>query len=746
MGLRTQPDRQQYSGLTSRVWWVLVAAALFTSACQALASQLEFSAANLLILDPVDSNTASTELLAVFSYQSREAVSFRIDLLDFALENAPSLLLLLDTYPGSNVSPPDQLGLEDRWEMVITIAPDQILSLAPENDSIPIGERSTASYDPRIDTIRLDIPLEAVNAPGPFEIAIVSMDAASGEAMDTIGPVRSDTPAPKPLPLILTFWNVFPSATPAQAQRSWDGAHNGPAGERFGLRHLLDAVDTYHVPVVLADIKQPGNLAGLQLLGAVPRLVELNQKALLSLPDVLPQPLCLEVARLGWPDWVLHRISFEAQRLEFPPSTALTCSPGEYNDGIEPMSSGYRSLLIHSSKETSNRITDEVVQNIGEIIPLTSGIPAQSLSFDGGLSLDLREQLAASIEINQAHSAFILSADFQNSFWGDPRSVDDSLHWIAAHPWIQPITLEQFNRSNLREVILAQPDAEYLDLVHVPDQPSPINTLEEAKPLLDLLNSDTLNTFTWQLLYAAFASPICQTQSATLENETAGASNCELLIDQTRNSLRYLSIVSTWEQLLARDALEDELRLAEDSLESDSTTAISMTDHWFAAIDLKAHQLVALFAHHPDLGAIPLIWNPAAQDPGTNQNTELEIDVQRAPDGNTLKIVFKAGASAGHLQLPIYLSPQHLNREQECLRWKTDTGILHLGCMDEIIWGMEIEGGSWSLESVLDSPARWNFAEDPNREMPNGHFLPIPYGLLTVDFIDTVSLIMNFGE
>lgn len=743
MGLRPQPDRQQLAGPSSRLWWVLVAAAFITSACQALASPSEFSSANLLILDPVDSNTVSTDMLAVFSYQSLETISLRIDVLDFSVDDAPSLLILLDTFPGSTVSLPDQIELEDRWDIAYSVIPDQRLNQTPADNSKLIGERRPAAYDPRVDTIQINIPLEVVHSPGPYTIAIVSMDTASGEAMDTIGPVHSDNPPPKPIPLILTFWNVFPSATPGQAQRSWDGAHSGPAGERFGLRHLLEAAHSYHVPVVLADIKQPQSLAGLQLLDAVPMLIELEKKALISLPDVLPQPLCLEAARLGWPDWVVNQIGIEAQNLDFPPSSTLTCSPGVYNEANMPTSSGYRSLLIHASKGMT---AAGDIQSAGSIIPLFQGITAQSLSFDGGLSLDLRKQLTANIELDQAHSAFLLSSNFQESFWGDPRSVDDAFHWIAAHPWIQPISLEQFNRSMLRELNLVQPGAENLDTANILDLPLSAINLGDLKLLLDPSDSKALSTIKWQILYDVFTSPICQAHSTLLGRESASLSDCEELEDRSRRGLQILSFVHTWEKMLPKNAPEKELQSLEDSLNRELATSFYMDDHWFAAVDSEKHQLLAIFANSPDLGAIPLIWDPPVQELQMRDNSEIEIEFFTEREGDLLRIEFQAGDSPGYVQLPIYLSPNQIDRAQECLRWNLETGIYQLGCSDASIWKLEIDQGIWSLDSVLDSPARWNVAEDPNREMPAGHFLPIPYGLLSVDFEDKLSLSLTVIE
>jgi hypothetical protein len=165
----------------------------------------------------------------------------------------------------------------------------------------------------------------------------------------------------------------------------------------------------------------------------------------------------------------------------------------------------------------------------------------------------------ANLDLGQSSSVFPLSADFESSLWGDPSSVDDSFYWIAEHPWIQPITLDELNHSNLGEVILSTADTEILDLPKGDDQLSPSIALEEVKLLLDRSTSETLSAFTWQLLNEAYASPVCQMRTATMGSVAVEASQCEILQNQFRSGLRLLSIVSTWEQMLARDA-PDRLR------------------------------------------------------------------------------------------------------------------------------------------------------------------------------------------
>jgi hypothetical protein len=101
----------------------------------------------------------------------------------------------------------------------------------------------------------------------------------------------------------VALWNTFPAYTPAQALKNWDGAHTGPDSSRHGLRHLLDAVDSSDIPVVLLDLKYPAWLAALDMTGGLSRIQYLEKKRLIILPVVMPLDLP-ELSGDNLPNWV----------------------------------------------------------------------------------------------------------------------------------------------------------------------------------------------------------------------------------------------------------------------------------------------------------------------------------------------------------------------------------------------------------------------------------------------------------
>ena len=206
----------------------------------------------LRALDLADASTPSNDITAVYLRPNGDNLQIRIDLLDFQV--------------------PEQLSLD------IMIGDDSAPEAVPLNIHIPSETNSSRiSYDPLLATVIVDVPLTEIPARPRVDVATPE-DQITGLTLD--GPIPTQT-----APLLLTFYDTFTSRFPAEALRSWDGAHSGPRGERHGLKHLLDAVKKYQVPVVLLDLKEPENLSALDAMGVLPQIDALANNGLLILPE-----------------------------------------------------------------------------------------------------------------------------------------------------------------------------------------------------------------------------------------------------------------------------------------------------------------------------------------------------------------------------------------------------------------------------------------------------------------------------
>ena len=209
-------------------------------------------ASALRALDPADAATPADDITAVYLHQDLENLQIRIDLLDF--------------------QSPSELSLD------IRIRDDSVPEATPLDIHIPSeSDAARISLGPLLDTVIVEVPLSAIPSHPRVDV-ITPTDQITGLTLD--GPVPSGA-----APLLLTFYDTFAGRFPAEALRSWDGAHTGPRGERHGLKHLLDAVEKYQIPIVLLDLKEPTNLSALDAMGLLPQIKELADASLLTLPE-----------------------------------------------------------------------------------------------------------------------------------------------------------------------------------------------------------------------------------------------------------------------------------------------------------------------------------------------------------------------------------------------------------------------------------------------------------------------------
>jgi hypothetical protein len=712
---------------------------LITAACQPLNFQNGFSASDLLTLDPNDSDAASTDMLAVYSRQTAQTLSLRIDMLDFNPSSAPTFILLFDTFPGNSFSAPHDYDSYDGWDVFLLIQPDGTSSLESGLDATLSGESVDTTYDPVLDTVTIRLPLNVIEPPGPFDLIIFSLYHPGNKPADTIGPIRSDTPPPKPIPILMAFWNSFPSTTPAQALRSWDGAHTGPAGERFGLRHLLESVEAYGVPVVLADLRQPTNLAGLQFLGATPWLKDLAQRSLVSLPNTLPEELCDQASASNWPQEVLTQMNDPSTGMDFQTSTTLTCHPDGSQSGYLQLPPGYRYLLLHESVgATNNRLQMREAGPPGIFI-LGSEASAATQSKDAGLSLDLRQQIAAELGSDTSRRVLVLSVDFQNSFWGDPRSADESMRWITAHPWIQPLTLEALARSDMKMFVSVERPSEESKTSSSEPLPTLSLSLEELLPLLDSTISDGLQRFSWEQLYHAYALPSCQRKADVLELERESIHACERHHQVAKRALELLAVAIDWDHQLNFEPDTDPFPTLQ--THHGRNEIIYANDNWLAIISPDGNQLEALLINHPHDGPLPIVWDPSMPKDGIQ--IDLTIHVELPQMFEPLKIKFNTGDNRGTIGIPLYLPNYLLDPDNQVMHVEaTDSSIL-MSSANYPLWQIDLLGAAWTYNSIFDSPARWDIVEDPNQEMPPGHFLPIPFGRLTIEYGEPYSILIQ---
>ncbi|MDP2735844.1 MAG: hypothetical protein Q8P12_06580, partial [bacterium] len=257
---------------------------MLLSACAVNAPAEAPPESRMLTLDPLDSNSPHFELIGLSTSTNAGGLRFSVEFFDLDFENKPEVSFELDLWPDPGLQP----GEPGDWDVRLDCMPGKILEFTNLLPGLVNNEVPDIVWDEARDLLEVTFTHLHQLRSAPFLIRVNVREPGAQTAADVLGPVPSDAREIRKAELLLVYWNTFSAHTPAEALRSWDGAHGGPAGERFGLRYLLEAVQEFLFPITLLDLNSPTKLAGLEFLGHLSSIQSLQAQGLLSLPQSLP--------------------------------------------------------------------------------------------------------------------------------------------------------------------------------------------------------------------------------------------------------------------------------------------------------------------------------------------------------------------------------------------------------------------------------------------------------------------------
>jgi hypothetical protein len=670
-------------------------------ACAPVSNYRQWTVADLRLLDPLDASAIpSTDILAVYTRTLGSDLEIRVDLLDLPLTPDYHLQILLDTLPGG-----------DPWDLTIDIPANGHPPVTPANHYLV----PRLIRNPWLDTITVRFNRRYI--PQPFTLKVVSYMSGESTPADATAPIRSDSlPPTQRAPLALVFWDVFPATTPAQALRRWDGAHTGPLGERHGLKHILDNAGVYAIPVALLDLKTPASLAALSYMGLISQIQDLTSLGLLTLPDVAygePAEISLAFSRRAAAEFGL-------------PASAFVYSPAlnlqsNYLAQFLPLDSSFHLI-------TSGAI---------RFIPLPAVDAIQATQ--DGLALDMRRALVATAFSTDQSEIVVLGGDLPHSTWGNLDIASSSFAWIAAHPWIHPLSAED---------LLAFP-VEQQD-VHLPAMPPSETSLLAA---LRLAPNNSLTVSAWQS-YFTLTAP-------------TGDGNLLALRSNYLGQVGKLLAAARWAEHPSAQAGCDQ------DLDSDSQPeCVISNQNFFATLDPVGARLENLFfldetGPHQLVGpssqftvglSDPSEWRPElgeAADPSVipgafsdEPNTWMlytAVDTPAgttfsSPDGTRLKTyrlledgieITYQGSTPVNTRIPLAVDPLTFYNRPTRYTGQLAPGFWTWG----LAKGMQVRVDTkaiFSVQSYIDSFQYLSHPENPDFDYPGGHYLPFPLSVVTI--------------
>lgn len=772
---------RQFSALPA-----LFLALCFLPGCSSPIDEYERSAPRVISLDPLDAPAPQLELIGLEQEQLANSTCLTVELLDLDAGFPLQLSLDLDLLP--TASRPGQSERPGDLHLRLTAAETVTYELAGTGH-LPNGSIDV-EWDFKLDRVRITLPFVSSSSSPPFTIRVQTLKSGSTLPADTLGPVLSDARDTRRANLLLAFWNVFRGETPALALRSWDGAHSGPAGERFGLAHLLDSVREFEIPINLLDLNTPEAIAGLDYLGELPGVTELIKRGLLYLPSTLPEDYSpghqpLEMTRV----LLLDRMDVSSN-YGLPSAAWLTLDTPQLTEAdIDQVRQlAFSGVIAPFPIASAGTQSARIYRNGGMLlIPRPRSDAALSAADDGGLSIGWRQALIEAALSGEETNLLVLGGSLPQTFWGDPEQARESMAWLAAHPWITALTLDQVVR-------LALP-YQSLDLpAGLKGDPDPA----EDRRKIDFSDSPgrtTLDILALDLYARASSTHSCLSEDDPRWDEAWKA--CERPPADSLNQLRQLSLESLalldfareWSRDVACTAPGRDSGIKRADIDHDGfEEAMLWNSDLLAIFDPVGGRLSALFACSPEYGVSTVIaprpfqaiglsdpsgWN---LDSGSIHETALPLlaggflspsdmaeyfEISRTTDGLELEHpqgLYSVRFSLSGPSLRAEYSVMHGVRRQYELGFLVApermfepgfSGAFQLlqqnGALE-----IQIEGGltlrlqsthsTLEIDSFLDSPAPILNSEDPNLEYPPGHYLPMPF-ILVQDWMDDGELI-----
>jgi hypothetical protein len=724
--------------------------------------------ADLRQLDPIDASSPLADITGVYLRQVGPELQIRLELAEVDVVPAYDLFLALDTAPGG-ARPMPGLGAQADldWDALLAIPAGRPASAIRADGTALNGLRLRIFRDPAVDIIQLFLFRPAL----PPGLRAVSLQvfarprrAEAGIGLDAVPPARLFGHPPAPVQAWLAFWQVFPAVTPAQAQRRWDSAHAGPLGERHGLRSLLTAARRQGIPLTLLDLKEPASLAALTYVDGMSLVQRSIRQGVLHLADSLP------AARFGeLPGWAARMAAGETRApglgLGLPASPILYIPSLSNASALPP---GYPILVTHSpvSKADLSQPPRVIPTRWQDRLVLSLPVPPFDQATQSGPSLALIRDLlhvAAGQGPDGDGPLLLLGGPLPESAWGDPQAAAATLRYLRARPWIRfaapasLLTLRPVRQAALppstppaglsRKTIERSSAilAALGDLRLVQQQPAwgAYRALLAAQPLappsLTALRGAYLGQIEVLLAASRWAAAPYTASDCAIDLDADGQAECLLANDQVfavfelqgarldfaflRSEYGYTQIIGPFSQLAPGLADPSTWDLSGGFPPDPGDLPGAFVDRSGAAAAYTVQVSPGLLAFSGPYiktfrllpSGIHAVYQPGPETPKGQLVTRLALLLSPQPAG-------AVPWSAGYRSSPLgdgytwctTTSPGRFPDQETCLEIRTDAPVIR-------------------LDSFLDSPASRGSLENPDREVPPGHFIPFPFAIVHIE-------------
>jgi len=380
------------------------------------------------LLDPIDTDNPEQDLIAFYTKIENQYFQIRMDFLIFDFPSIRDIYIPIDTNPGGldqiKTKNNGIINVDINWDYLLIIPAAGKIEIVNSFYSTVKGLELFVLLDPKQDKIILSFnqnKLPEISNLTKLQVFLTLPDQVS--VIDQTKPISNDAPSPSRVKILFAFWNSFHSSTPAETLRSWAGAHSGPMSSRHGLKYLLEAADNYKFPLFMTDLSNSETMSALDYIGVIPliRYLEVNNVLLLDIDN---------------------------------------------KDSI------INPYFIYSNDNVYIIGNNGYANNYNELQNCMSFPTPFDKVFISELLLNCKVQLVSQ-GLSPSNTPIFFGGDFQASMLGDPSIINELFSYIYNHPWIQVLSIYDF-QPYIKNVVSIQhyPSNNYVYLIDKLQLPS----------------------------------------------------------------------------------------------------------------------------------------------------------------------------------------------------------------------------------------------------------------------------------
>ena len=345
------------------------------------------------LLDPVDTVYPEQDLISIYTRINNQFFQIRLDFLDLDNITGRDIYIPIDTNPGGadriNIRENGYQNLQIYWDYLIVYQPGGEIKVVSEDYHIVNNVELLITIDTVQENIVFSINQDILPITTLTKLQVVITPLNNGNVVDNTQIIFLDSIPPTRPKIQFIYWNTVETTSPAEALRSWAGAHSGPKSSRHGLKYLLDATSKYEYPIFLIDFCTPESISVIDYLSARNQIKQLQMNNQIKTCNAVMMDMNKKVI-IG--DFNYYNIF---ARIDYAQLTNSFTDNNLYLENSSIVQGNFQDLFL------------------------------------------LFKSLIVSSGVSVSPDPMILGGDFRISYLGEPPILELLYSYIYNHPWIQ---------------------------------------------------------------------------------------------------------------------------------------------------------------------------------------------------------------------------------------------------------------------------------------------------------------------